>query len=174
VIFNPTPIYGGVKDKSVNKNSNHSTLLLMVRVSTCLISFPIGSMLSSTSSTMVTSTSIINILINKGSISKLIPSLSGLIGFVITTCCYFYLKTRMWEVTHVVLVVVSISIETKLGGTYLNFKQCDKLATPIGKPIHQIEPFLNFLESNPPRTPELSPTIPSILDSYLQDLGFVL
>jgi hypothetical protein len=61
-------------------------------------------MLFSTSSIVVTSTSTIEILINRGSISKLVPSISGLIGFVITIgCC-------LWEVTHVVLVLVSISI----------------------------------------------------------------
>jgi len=53
-------------------------------------------------------------------------------------------------------------------------KQCDKLADPVGKPIHQIELVLNFFESNLPRTLELSPTIPSTLDSYFQKLGFVL
>ncbi len=44
----------------------------------------------------------------------------------------------------------------------------------VGKPIHQIELVLNFFESNLPRTLELSPTIPSTLDSYFQELGFVL
>ncbi len=58
--------------------------------------------------------------------------------------------------------------------TWILGKQCDKPATPISKPIHQIEVVLNFLESNPPQTPELSPTTPSTLDSYLQKLGFVL
>jgi hypothetical protein len=52
-------------------------------------------------------------------------------------------------------------------------KGCDKLTTPIGKPIHQIKLVLNFLEFDPPQTPELSPTIPSTLDFYLQELGFV-
>jgi mannose/fructose/N-acetylgalactosamine-specific phosphotransferase system component IID len=113
VIFSPPPIYGGVKDKLVNKNSNGSILLLVVRVLTSSISFPTSSMLSSTST--------IEILISRGSISKLVPFLSGLIGFVITTCCCFYLETKMWEVTHVVLILISISILKKLGGTYLNF-----------------------------------------------------
>lgn len=121
VISSPPPICGGVKDKLVNKNSNGSILLLVVRVLTSSISFPTSSMLSSTSSTMVTSTSTIEILISRGSISKLVPFLSGLIGFVITTCCCFYLETKMWEVTHVVLILISISIFKKLGGTYLNF-----------------------------------------------------
>lgn len=54
--FCPTPLYGGVKGKLVNKNSNGSTWLLVARVSTSLICFSTGSM-SSASSTMVTSIS---------------------------------------------------------------------------------------------------------------------
>jgi hypothetical protein len=92
VISSPTPICGGVKDKLVNKNSNGSTLLLVVRVLTSSVSFLIGSMLFSTNSTVVTSTGTIEIQISRGSISKLVPSLSGLIGFVITTSCCFYLE----------------------------------------------------------------------------------
>jgi hypothetical protein len=117
---NPTPIYGGVKNKLVNKNSNGSTLLLVVRVLTGSIAFPTCSMLSSISSTMVTSIGTIEILISRSSISKLVSFLSGLIGFVITSC-YFYLKTKMWEVAHVVLLPVSISIFKKSHDTYLNF-----------------------------------------------------
>jgi hypothetical protein len=87
-------MYSGVKNKLVNKNSNGSIVLLVVRILTGLVSFLTSSMLSSTSSTMVTSIGTIEILI-----SKLVPSLSGLIGFVITTGCYFYLETKMWEIT---------------------------------------------------------------------------
>lgn len=67
-------------------------------------------MLFSTSSTVVTSIGTIEILISRGSISKLVPFVSGLIGFVITIGCCFYLEKKMWEVTQVVLVLVSISI----------------------------------------------------------------
>jgi hypothetical protein len=83
------PICGGVKGKVIDKNSNGSTLLLEARVSTCLVSFPIGSMLSSISSIMVTLTSIVDILTNIGIIYKHVPSLSGLFGFKITTICSF-------------------------------------------------------------------------------------
>jgi hypothetical protein len=53
--FCPTPLYGGVKGKLIDKNSNGSTLLLVTRVSTSLVCFSIGLVLSSTCSTMVTS-----------------------------------------------------------------------------------------------------------------------
>jgi hypothetical protein len=99
VLSSPAPIYGGVKIKLVNKNSNGYILLLVVRILIGLVSFLTCSMLSSTSSTVVTSIGTIEILISRGSISKLVPSLSGLIGFVITTCCYFYLEAKMWEIT---------------------------------------------------------------------------
>jgi mannose/fructose/N-acetylgalactosamine-specific phosphotransferase system component IID len=77
-------------------------------------------MLFSSSSIVVTSTGTIEILISRGSTSKLFPSISGLIGFVITIGC-FYLEKKMWEVTQVVLVLVSISILKKSDGTYSNF-----------------------------------------------------
>jgi hypothetical protein len=72
VISNPTPICGGVKNKLINKNSNGYNLLLVVRVLTGSVSFLTCSMLSSINSTMVTSTSIIQILMSRGSISKLV------------------------------------------------------------------------------------------------------
>jgi hypothetical protein len=40
--FCPTPLYGGVKGKLVDKNSNGSILLLVARVSTSLVCFSIG------------------------------------------------------------------------------------------------------------------------------------
>jgi hypothetical protein len=53
VIFGTTPIYGGVKGKLINKNSNGSTLLLVAKESIGSISFSTSSMLSLIGSTMV-------------------------------------------------------------------------------------------------------------------------
>jgi uncharacterized membrane protein len=45
-------------------------------------------------------------------ISKLVPPLNGLIGLVMATCCTTYGVVRT-------LLLVPISINTKLGGSYL-------------------------------------------------------
>jgi hypothetical protein len=83
VIFGPTPIYNGVKGKLVDKNSNGFILLLVAKVSTGSISFSIGLVLSLIGSTMVTLIGTVEILTIKSTISKFVPSLNGLIGFVI-------------------------------------------------------------------------------------------
>jgi len=121
VIFGPTPIYNGVKGKLVDKNSNGFILLLVAKVSTGSISFSIGLVLSLIGSTMVTLIGTIEILTIKSTISKFVPSLNGLIGFVIIIGYYFCLEIEMWEVALVVLILVSISTYTKSGGTYLNY-----------------------------------------------------
>lgn len=90
MIFNPTPICNGVKGKLVDNNSNGFTLLLVARVSIGVVSLPTSLVLFSTCSLVVTLTSTTKILTNKGTISKHVPSLNGLIGFVVTIACSFY------------------------------------------------------------------------------------
>jgi hypothetical protein len=70
---------------------------------------------------VVTSTCTTYILIGTSTIFKHVPSLSGLVCFVVTTRCYFYSKIEIWEITLMVLVPFPISTKTKLGDTYLNF-----------------------------------------------------
>jgi hypothetical protein len=62
---------------------------------------------------MLSSIGALEIIISKCIISKPIPFWSGLVGFVLTSCS-FYLEPKMWEITHVVLVLVPISTKTKL------------------------------------------------------------
>ncbi len=111
-----TPIYSGVKGKVVNKNSNGSILLLVIKVST-------SSMLSLIISIVVTWIGIVEILIGRGTNSKHVPSLSGLFGFVKSTSCSLCLEIKMWEIAPMVLVPILISTETKSSGTYLNSRK---------------------------------------------------
>jgi hypothetical protein len=90
----------------VDKNSSGSTILVMVEVSIGLVFSLLVSMLPSTCSIVITLVGTTKILIDINIISKPIPPLNGLVGFVLTH--YFCSKTKMCEVALIVLILVPI------------------------------------------------------------------
>jgi hypothetical protein len=86
----------------VNKNFKVSNLLLTTSddITTCLI---------------ITSTSIVKVVTNKGMILKHVPPLIGLTGLVVTIGCSLCSNTKINDVAHVALILVPISKDTKEG-----------------------------------------------------------
>ncbi len=108
------PIWCGVKGTLVDKNSKYSNLLSNITYEWLTGSSYFLSDLSLPSTSwltiVVTKIGIIKVWTCKGMISKLVPPLKGLIGLV-TSCTI--------DGVAEILLLVSISTYTKLGGSYL-------------------------------------------------------